>query len=228
MSIPPWLVSFATYLQYGTGLVLLLPLGLGIWRWPRLIAPLRLLVASLVVTELTLLLSSLVLLCRPTLIHGLWNTYTVVQTLFFLRFYYLTLTGRRARWLPLIAAVFVVFALVDGLYLEGLHQVSSYTHVAQSALLIGLALLYFEQLLNELHVARLEQDPLFLVSTAVVLYFSGTVLVFVFINKLSGPSDYASTQVMHTLDAMVNLIKYLLFALALWYAGRAPQAPLAS
>jgi hypothetical protein len=227
MTIPPWLVTLAEYLEYAAGLVVLVPLALALWRWPRLGAPLRLLAGSLLFTELTVLLSHVVTLYWPTWLYSLWNAYTVVQTLIFLRLYYLTLHARRIRLLlcRVVAPAFVVFALVDALYLEGPRQVSSYTHVLQSALLIGLALLYFEQLLNELHVVRLEQDPLFLVSTAVVLYFSGTVLVFVFINRLSDPSDYASNQVMNTLDAMVNLIKYGLFALAFWYAGRPLQAP---
>jgi hypothetical protein len=229
MQIPPWLVTFAAYLEYVAGLVVLVPLALALWRWPRLTPPLRVLAGSLVVTELALLFSSLVVLYRPDWIYSLWNGYTIVQTLLYFRLYYLTLTSTRVRLLLCAAGpIFALFALFDGLYLEGPHQVSAYTHVVQSALLIGLALLYFEQLLNELHVSRLEQDPLFLVSTAVVLYFSGTVLVFVFINKLSDPSDYASQQVMNTLDAMVNLIKYGLFALAFWYAGRPLPTPLQS
>ncbi|GAA3944768.1 hypothetical protein [Hymenobacter algoricola] len=227
MSISPWLIEFAEYLEYAAGLVLLVPLALALWRWPRLTPPLRLLAGSLLFTELTVLFSSLVTLYRPGWLYCLWNIYTVVQTLLFLRLYYLTLSSRRLRLAlgRVVAPGFVLFALLDLLCLEGPNQVSSYTHVLQSALLIGLALLYFEQLLNELHVVRLEQDPLFLVSTAVVLYFSGTVLVFVFINKLSDPSDHASNQVMNALDAMVNLIKYVLFALAFWYAGRPLQAP---
>ncbi|WP_167856336.1 hypothetical protein [Hymenobacter metallicola] len=179
----------------------------------------------LVFTELALLLSSLVELYRPQWNYALWHVFTLVQTLFFFRIYYLTLSARTVRRLiKFMAGGFTVFALLDTFYLEGLQQVNSYTHVAQSALLIGLALLYFEQLLNELHITRLEQDPLFLVSSAVVLYFSGTVLLYVFVNKLSAPADYASHQVIYTLNAMVNLVQYLLFALAFWYAGRAQSS----
>ncbi|UOQ55327.1 hypothetical protein [Hymenobacter cellulosivorans] len=221
MQIPSWLLTVCEYLEQIAGLVVLLPLGLGVWRWPRLPTTLRLLTGYLAFTEIVLLTSSLVELYWPVWSISLWHLFTLVQTLLFLRIYYLTLTSPALRrLLPAVVVAFTAFALLDSLYLEGLHQMNSYTHVLQSALLIGLALLYFEQLLNELRVIRLEQDPLFLVSTAVVLYFSGTVLLYVFVNKLSAPADYASHQVIYTLNSMVNLIQYVLFALAFWYAGQ--------
>ncbi|PJJ59148.1 hypothetical protein [Hymenobacter chitinivorans] len=221
MQIPSWLLTCCEYLEQMASLVVLLPLGLAFWRWPRLPTALRMMASFLVFTEIIMLVSSLQELYWPAWGNSIWHFFTLVQTLVFLRIYYLTLTSPTIRrLLPALAVVFTGFALLDSLYLEGLHQMNAYTHVLQSALLIGLALLYFEQLLNELHVIRLEQDPLFLVSTAVVLYFSGTVLLYVFVNKLSAPTDSASHQVIYTLTAMVNLIQYLLFALAFWYAGR--------
>ncbi|TGE25475.1 hypothetical protein E5K00_09875 [Hymenobacter aquaticus] len=221
MQIPSWLLTFCEYLEHTASLVVLVPLGLAFWKWPRLAPALRLMTVYLVFAELILLASSIVELYWPAWNNGIWHLFTLVQTLLFFRIYYLTLSSRNIRLLIQgLAAGFTVFALADSLYLEGLRQVNSYTHVLQSALLIGLALLYFEQLLNELHVTHLEQDPLFLVSTAVVLYFSGTVLLYVFVNKFSAPADYASHQVIYTLNAMVNLIQYVLFALAFWYAGR--------
>ncbi|SHJ05344.1 hypothetical protein SAMN02745146_2131 [Hymenobacter daecheongensis DSM 21074] len=224
MHIPSWLITICAYMEHLASLVVLLPLGLAFWRWRWLSAPLRVLAASLIFTELVLLTSSLISLYRPGWMYGLWHFFTIVQTLLFFRLYYLTLSSRAIRrGIVAVAVAFTAFALLDSLYLEGLHQVNSYTHVAQSALLIGLALLYFEQLLNDLHVTRLERDPLFLVSAAVVLYFSGTVLLYVFMNKLATPADQASQQVINTLNAVVNLIKYFLFALAFWYTGRTPQ-----
>ncbi|UOQ74574.1 hypothetical protein [Hymenobacter cellulosilyticus] len=221
MQIPSWLLTLCEYLEHMASLVVLLPLGLAFWRWPRLPPALRIMTGYLVFTETIMLASSLIDLYWPAWSSSIWHLFTLVQTLLFLRIYYLTLTSLKIRrFIPGLALVFTAFALLDSLYLEGLHQMNAYTHVLQSALLIGLALLYFEQLLTELHVIRLEQDPLFLVSSAVVLYFSGTVLLYVFVNKFSSPADYASHQVIYTLNAMVNLIQYLLFALAFWYAGR--------
>ncbi|MCB2377676.1 hypothetical protein LGH70_08795 [Hymenobacter sp. BT635] len=222
MQIPSWLLTLCEYLEHAASMVVLIPLGLAFWKWPRLPKTLRLMTGYLVFTELILVVSSLINLYWPTWSNALWHLFTLVQTLLFFRVYYLTLSSKHIRvFIKVLAVGFTLFALADSLYWEGLHQVNSYTHVLQSALLIGLALLYFEQLLNELHVTHLEQDPLFLVSTAVVLYFSGTVLLYVFVNKLSAPADYASHQVIYTLNAMVNLIQYVLFALAFWYAGRA-------
>ncbi|TGE16618.1 hypothetical protein [Hymenobacter elongatus] len=226
MHIPSWLLTFCEYLEQMASLVVLVPLGLAFWRWPHLPPPLRLLTGSLLFTELVLLASGLVELYRPGWSYAVWHVFTLVQTLLFCRIYYLTLVSPVVRRLLRLAALgFTVFAFCDSLYLEGFQQVNAYTHVAQSALLIGLALLYFEQLLNELHIIRLEQDPLFLVSTAIVLYFSGTVLLYVFVNKLSATTDHASHQMIYTLNAMVNLIQYMLFALAFWYADQLLPSP---
>jgi len=226
MPIAPWLVTLADYLERIANVFVLLPLGLAGWRWPLLSPALRLLAVYLVVAEATLLTASLAQLYWPQWGLVVWHGFSIIQTLFFLRIYYLTL---RLPLLPRLiiwaAPLFTLFAICDTLYLEGIQRVNAYTHVLQSALLITLALFYFEQLLNELQVVRLERDPLFLVSTAVVLYFSGTVLMYVFINHFLTTNDYAGNRVIYTINSIVNLVQYSLFALAFWYAGQTPQVP---
>ncbi|RYU82182.1 hypothetical protein [Hymenobacter persicinus] len=229
MPISPWLITFAEYLERASNILVLVPLGMAGWRWPHLPSALRLLACYLVFTEATLLAAALTEMYWPRWHLLVWQAFTITETLFFFRIYYLTLrVPLWRRFIVVAAPLFAAFALLDTFYLEGMHQVNAFTHVLQSALLIGLALLYFEQLLNELEVVRLEHDPLFLVSTAVVLYFSGTVLMYVFINHFLTAKDYASNQVVYTINSIVNLIQYSLFALAFWYADRKPQAPVHS
>jgi hypothetical protein len=224
MPISPWLVTCAEYLEQVANILVLVPLGLAGWGWPRLSPALRLLAMYLVVAEATLLAATVAELYQPQWHLALWHAFTILETLIFFRIYYLTLRFRLLQRLILwVTPVFTLFALLDTFYLEGLQQVNAYTHVLQSALLIALALLYFEQLLNELQVTRLERDPLFLVSTAVVLYFSGTVLMFVFINHFLTTNDYAGNRVVYTINSVVNLVQYTLFSLAFWYAGRPAQ-----
>jgi hypothetical protein len=226
MPVSPWLVALAKHLEQVANLTVLLPLAIAGWQWPRLPRTLRLLAIYLVVAEATVLLGHLSELYRPHWHLAIWHAFTVVETLFFLRIYYLTLTSRLlGRLIIGVTPVFLVFAALDTFYLEGINQINSYTHVLQSAVLIGLALLYFEQLLNELRVMRLERDPLFLVSTAVVLYFSGTVLMYVFINHFLTTNDHAGNEVIYTINSVVNLVQYSLFALAFWYADKPSQAP---
>ncbi|GAA4018089.1 hypothetical protein GCM10022408_34750 [Hymenobacter fastidiosus] len=205
---------------------MLVPLGLAGGRWPRLSPALRRLAGYLLVAEAAGLTAGVTALYRPRWQLAIGQGFTLIETLFFCRIYYLT--PRLPLWPRLIvwlAPLFTLFALFATFYLEDIQQVNACTHVGQSGLLIALAPLCFEQLLRELQIIRLEHDPLFLVSAAVVLYFSGTILLYGFINYFLTAHDYAGNRVICTIHSIVSLIQYSFFALAFWYAGRLPQAP---
>jgi len=185
MQIPPWLITLSLGLEWVSQLSILIPMALGIRKKYDLSKPLQFLIWY---TYLSLA-SSLAIQLGTHLFHfnaPVQHLYTLLKTVLFGRLYYLALRRRWHRQLILWLTVgFVLFALLDATYLEGLDHYNSYGRAVQSLLLIGFAMLYFEQMLRELRVSRLEQDPLFLASVGLIIYSAGTGMLFVLTNSFT-------------------------------------------
>jgi len=151
----------------------------------------------------------------------LWHVYTIVQTLFFGGLYVLVFRWRwQQRLVQLALAGFLAFALLDWFWLEQGASLHAYTHSLQGALLVGLGGLYLRQLAHEMPVTYLGNHSLFLVSSGLVMYFSGTVLLYVFAGHFVATSDLLGQHVVSMLVSFVNLVQLTLFTLAFHRAPR--------
>ena len=89
-----------------------------------------------------------------------------------------------SQWQPWVARAFVLGAtLSGGLFADPAHFQPALM-VGESLLLLALPGLYFRKLLNELHVRDLAHDAMFWVSTGLLLYFLGKLLIGLFSNYL--------------------------------------------
>ena len=215
-----WIIWAANRMEQSTLLLMLLPLAVAISRWRWLTQPLRVLTIGLVCMAALIAL----LTFRP-LSEGdeslLWHCYTVVQTLFLGSVYYYIFLQRWQRLGVLFAlAAFLVFALLDWFWLERNQPVHAYTHTLQSTLLLSFGVLYFYQLARHMPAIRLENDPFFLVTSGIVMYFSGTVLLYVFVLPLIAASDALGQHIVSLLVSAVAVLQYTLFALAFYRASR--------
>ena len=93
---------------------------------------------------------------------------------------------RRALWPSLasrvVPAVVVVFSLASLLsYAEpgGIVQFNPVQRFVESLLVLTLVLLYFNKLISEMRVVHLEREPLFWISTGLLIYFAGNILIFI-------------------------------------------------
>ncbi|WP_324671757.1 hypothetical protein [Hymenobacter sp. GOD-10R] len=183
LQIPAWLLTASEVLEWVSQLSVLVPLAIA-WRRRTLFAPT---VRVLFWYTYLSLFTSLALQIGRHLFHlntPVQHLYTLLKTLLFGRMYYLALRRPWHRQLVYgLTLGFAGFAALDAFYLEGLTHFNSYGRAVQSLLLIGFAMLYFEQMLRELRVSRLEQDPLFLASVGLVIYSAGTGMLFVLINN---------------------------------------------
>lgn len=89
-----------------------------------------------------------------------------------------------SRWRPWVAGAFVLGAALSGWLMTDPAHFQPALMVGESLLLLLLPGLYFRKLLNELHVRNLAHDAMFWVSTGVLLYFLGKLLIGLFSNYL--------------------------------------------
>ncbi|WP_169515065.1 hypothetical protein [Hymenobacter norwichensis] len=156
----------------------------------------------------------------------LWHLYTIVQTLIFGGIYALAFQQKRQRQLVLLVLVgFLAFALFDWRWLEQGASMHAYTHSVQSVLLVGLSGLYLRELAQQMPVLHLENHSLFLASSGIVMYFSGTVLLYVFAGHFVSATDAIGEHTVSLLMSTVNVVRLGLFTLAFYHASQPAVLP---
>lgn len=121
-----------------------------------------------------------------------------------------------SRWLPWLVGGLAVNALVSGLAESGASWFRPGLQVLESALLLVLVALYFRKLLSELAIGHLERDPMFWLSTGLLIYSLGSIQISLFSNYLlQCYSDQLRSTVWFA-QALLALILYSCYALALW------------
>lgn len=214
MQAPVWLISFLENLEYCSNALVIIPLVMAVRRWAVLSTALRVLALALC-TSAVLMVMMVVLHPAPAAERLLWHLYSVLQTLLFgsVFIFVFRFTVYYKGVLTALLA-FLLLALADTYWLEPGQVLHVYTHLAQGLLLVGLAGLYLYQLGQEMRVLRLEHDPLFLVSSGVVMYFSATALLYGFAHRYVSTTDVLGQHVISVLVSLANLLQYGLFALA--------------
>lgn len=116
-------------------------------------------------------------------------------------------------------AVFGVFVVVNGIWLDGFFAFNPHARGLQSLLVLFIVLSFFYRTLKEMKVTSLETEPLFWASSGLLLYFSGGLFIFIVSNYIS-----TSREVMLTswgIHAILNIVLNLFLVLALWVRPRA-------
>ena len=137
-------------------------------------------------------------------------------------FLLLSLVYRRAlqsaaftRVQPWLAGAFVLYASVSGLLLPETTRFKPLLQVVECLLVLLLVVLYFRRLLNELVVQQLTRDPMFWVSTGLLLYYLGKLQISLFSNYIMQYSKQFNL-VVWTVHALLLAVMYSCFCVALW------------
>ena len=117
---------------------------------------------------------------------------------------------------PWVVGVFVLYAGTSGWLLSNPAQFTPALMVAESLLVLVLVGLYFRKLLQELQVQRLSHDPMFWVSTGVLLYFLGKLQIGLFSNYTMRHYSQELNLWMWSIHAMLLVVLHSCYCLALW------------
>ncbi len=87
---------------------------------------------------------------------------------------------------------------------------------------IGLAVVFFYRLMKDLPALEIQRLRMFWINTAILIYFSGNLFLFIF-------NDYLVSVLKNNLEVywsfhnLLNIAKNLLFAIGLWQNLRIPK-----
>jgi len=198
-------------------LVICIPLLIGVIKVHRLNYEQKLVLVIVLIALVNELLATYL---RMRGVNNLWVYHLFVPCTFLviLRIYKKVFEQVISRWVFNATSIsFLLFAAFNSLFIQPLDVFNSNTITVSSVLYILLSITYFHQLLrNTAHLA-LERTPMFWLNTGVLIYYSGTLLLYVLVNYVAGLGETAKVSIsLWALNIVFNIILNIFYALALW------------
>ncbi len=113
-----------------------------------------------------------------------------------------------------IALFFLIFILIDMIWISGIAQFNSYSTAIEGLILIFFALIFFYKTLHELKIRFLEREPLFWISAGVLLYFSSSLFIFLFSNYVN--SSTTALFIIWGIHGIFSILLNVFYSTALW------------
>lgn len=209
-------MKIAFFIAHVSSLSVLIPLGLAIAHWKKLPNEISLLRWALIASFI-IDLTSFFFMNFSMNTHPLGNTYLFIQ--FSILFYIFSFYNSRKKVLRFLYAFFVFFYAINLFFIQSPQVFNTNSNVIASLILIGLSISYFYRLLNELSIFHIHRLPMLWLSFATLIYYSGTLFLFLVSNYLFQSTDEVNIM-MWILHNLLNIIKNILFAIALWQSYR--------
>ena len=113
----------------------------------------------------------------------------------------------------------IIFFVVDSCYIEGFTNFQSYVQTLCGVLTLGYAILYYDHVLHDFPVINIKQLPFFWINTAVAYYYSFNFFIFVFDTFIFENMDETQILGVWIFHNFNNVVKNILFAVGIYYAG---------
>lgn len=149
------------------------------------------------------------------------NCYFMVQfTLLYLAFSHLSYNN----YFKIFFFGFIGFCLINYFFIQSPFKFNSTSSYLGALFMLLLALFYLYRLFRELPVERVQDLPMLWIAFAVLIYFGGTLFLFLFNNYLiaNEPGTHSAIWILHN---MLNVAKNVFLSIALWKHYRQSTSP---
>lgn len=208
--VTTWTFIFSTI----SSAFILLPATVAVIAFKKQVAPLKtlsfLLFAGIVVEIFARIL---IHYKQPNL--PLLHVYVVVEFILIGWMYQLYLHKLYSRYvIPVIIVAFSLFSIINSVFIQSIFTFNSHARAIENLLIIILALSYFYKMLKELKVRYLEKHPMFWINSGILIYFSGSLFLFIFSNY--GIIDKSIARLTWIFHAFLNIFINIFYAIGLW------------
>lgn len=202
------------FLQLSTYSVIL-PLIVGLLSIRRLQTIQRYILALVIFSILVELAATLI----GRLLHlrnlPLLHVFSAVQfTLLWLIFAKRLIPPFSKKFFSWVLIAFWAFAIISAIWIDGIFNFNAHARSFGAILIIFFCLSYFYQRLIKLDLENLEADPLFWIVTGSLIYYSGSLILFIISNYFL--ADQAMSFSMWGVHGIFNTLNNLFFMIALW------------
>ncbi|MCI0751414.1 MAG: hypothetical protein L0Y35_06215 [Flammeovirgaceae bacterium] len=189
----------------------IIPIILGLVQYRRTTPDLKL-ISWLVITSATADVISLMLILNGFNTWPIANIFVIGQfvLLFFVFDHHL-----KKQYLKTVFVILVCFALLNYLFIQTANSFNTYTSYITGIFLILLAIAYLYRLMSNLVVEKIYNLPMLWIAFGTLVYFSGTLFLFLFNNYLieHQPGNHQYMWILHN---VLNIIKNGFLAIGLW------------
>lgn len=126
---------------------------------------------------------------------------------------------RNTRPLLVVYVCIVVVYVVNTAFFQGPWKLNSSFLAASSLVMIVLSLQYFYLLLSKLPTLHIHRLPMLWISFAVLFYYAGNFFQFLMSNYILA-GDVSAARMLWILHNLLNILKNVLFMIAIWQSYR--------
>lgn len=143
--------------------------------------------------------------------YWIYDAFTILKLLFLMYFYSKILHSVKVKRILLKGLIPVtLLGITEYVTINNTYEPNIYTIVFGNLIIVILCLIYFRELLNNITIKNLRNNPALLISIGLLLYHSATTPFFIYMNLLNSKSprlfvDFAS------INHVFNIIMYTLF-----------------
>ncbi len=146
----------------------------------------------------------------------IYNGFLVIRLLLYLHLFYHSLVSKKLKRIILYATIpLLVFGILNYFFIQQPNEENSYSILADHLFIIALSLLFFNQVLKDSTIIKLNSNPMVWISLGTFIYFSGSLPFFIvlgLLNKSNVPLAYSLLYVntaLNTLMYTFYLISFL-------------------
>ncbi len=210
------LIEFIRYSSTGS---ILIPLVVGLVNYRNLVKMQKLLLflvaAALLADIFALTLYKFKLISYNIVVY---NFYTLIAFNLLWFIYKESIPKLRNLATLIIQIAINLFGVVNFIFIEKWNSFNSNLMVATSISFLFLAVFSFRQILQQIQYTRLEKSPIFWINTGVIIYYSGTLILFLLSNQINSISKSANNLhlAVWALNSVFNIILMSAYSFALW------------
>ena len=160
--------------------------------------------------------------------HFIYNSFLPVQFLLLSAVYWIVLkTNTHKRILFVIAVCIILFTIIS--HLSNLSNFNRFNSVANAVANLGLmffVILYFYELLKELHIVKLSIHPMFWISVGVILYVSINFFLYIFGEFVMFNNSKEISKLSLIIISIATIIFRIFLTLGLWFSKTPIQSNL--
>lgn len=203
-------------LQDWSMLSILIPISLALIYFKSLDAPLRVLILLLLVSGITDIINAY-LYSKTISNMGVMNVYTLLELGLYSIYYTINLADYRgvkhiSRSLVLIFVLTIFFTVTSDFN----EKINTITLTIESLTIIFMSLIYFDKMLKSMRLPKIWQDPYFWINSAILIYFSGSFFVFIFVDFV----DIKSSFNLWHIHSIVHFIFNIVLTVGFWKAQK--------
>ncbi|MFT5777351.1 MAG: hypothetical protein ACI837_000283 [Crocinitomicaceae bacterium] len=146
--------------------------------------------------------------------NNMWifHLYTLLEVVFIAWIYNDLSNNRNTKIVNVLLVVFIMFSAVNIICIESLKEFNSYQRFIGGVTIIIYALIYFVQLFKEAKIERLERHAYFWLNSAFLIYFAGTLFLFILTENILADDSHNYWN----LHAILNISLNLGYTATLW------------